>query len=29
MQVGDENWRRFVEQFPPQLAERFSAMYEV
>lgn len=29
LQVGDENWRRFVEQFPPQLAERFAAMYDV
>ena len=28
-QVGEENWRRFVEQFPPQLSERLSAMYEI
>lgn len=28
-QVGDENWRQFYDQFPPQLAERLSAMYEI
>lgn len=28
-QVGEENWRRFVDQFPPQLAERLGAMYEI
>uniref|UniRef100_A0A6B2EC29 Transportin-1 n=1 Tax=Phlebotomus kandelakii TaxID=1109342 RepID=A0A6B2EC29_9DIPT len=28
-QVGEENWRRFVDQFPPQLAERLSTMYEI
>lgn len=28
-QVGDENWRRFIEQFPPNLSERMINMYEV
>jgi transportin-1 len=28
-QVGDENWKHFVEQFPPQLAERLTLMYEI
>lgn len=28
-QVGEENWRRFVEQFPPNLSERLSTMYEI
>lgn len=28
-QVGDENWRRFVEQFPPNLSERLATMYEI
>lgn len=28
-QVGDENWRQFYDQFPPQLAERLTAMYEI
>lgn len=28
-QVGDENWRRFVEQFPPNLSERLVTMYEI
>ncbi|CAH1394472.1 unnamed protein product [Nezara viridula] len=28
-QVGDENWKRFVDQFPAQLQERMSAMYNV
>lgn len=29
LQVGDENWRRFSDQFPPQLQERLSEMYGV
>lgn len=28
-QVGDENWRRFVEQFPPNLSERMVNMYDI
>ncbi|XP_055382559.1 transportin-1 [Condylostylus longicornis] len=28
-QVGDENWRRFVDQFPPNLSERLVAMYNI
>ncbi|XP_066158041.1 transportin-1 isoform X2 [Euwallacea fornicatus] len=28
-QVGDENWRRFSEQFPPQLKERLSSLYGI
>ncbi|XP_022915663.2 transportin-1 [Onthophagus taurus] len=28
-QVGEENWRRFSDQFPPQLSERLSTMYGV
>lgn len=28
-QVGDENWRRFSDQFPPQLSERLSTLYGV
>uniref|UniRef100_A0A1B0D733 Uncharacterized protein n=2 Tax=Phlebotomus papatasi TaxID=29031 RepID=A0A1B0D733_PHLPP len=28
-QVGEENWRRFVDQFPPQLAERLTTMYDI
>lgn len=28
-QVGEENWRRFVEQFPPNLYERLKAMYDI
>ncbi|XP_035907928.1 transportin-1 [Anopheles stephensi] len=29
MQVGEENWARFVEQFPPQLSERLAVMYNI
>ncbi|XP_053666276.1 transportin-1 isoform X1 [Anopheles marshallii] len=29
MQVGEENWSRFVEQFPPQLSERLAVMYSI
>ncbi|CAH1960720.1 unnamed protein product [Acanthoscelides obtectus] len=28
-QVGEENWRRFSDQFPPQLDERLSQLYGV
>jgi len=28
-QVGEENWKRFSDQFPPQLKERLAAMYGV
>lgn len=28
-QVGEENWRRFVDQFPANLSERLVAMYEI
>lgn len=28
-QVGEENWKRFVDQFPAQLQERMSTMYNV
>lgn len=28
-QVGDENWRRFSDQFPPPLKERLAAFYGV
>ncbi|KAH8235179.1 hypothetical protein KR032_009840 [Drosophila birchii] len=28
-QVGEENWRRFVDQFPPTLAERLATMYNI
>jgi len=28
-QVGDENWKRFTEQFPPPLKERLSQQYGV
>ncbi|KAK9497607.1 hypothetical protein O3M35_004303 [Rhynocoris fuscipes] len=28
-QVGEENWKRFVDQFPTQLQERLSSMYNV
>lgn len=28
-QVGDENWRRFVDQFPPNLSERMVNMYDI
>ena len=28
-QVGDENWRRFVDQFPPNLSERMANMYDI
>ncbi|XP_037821481.1 transportin-1-like [Lucilia sericata] len=28
-QVGDENWRRFVDQFPPILSERLVHMYNI
>lgn len=28
-QVGEENWGRFVEQFPPQLSERLAVMYSI
>ncbi|KAL9699066.1 hypothetical protein quinque_002507 [Culex quinquefasciatus] len=28
-QVGDENWSRFVEQFPQQLSERLTVMYSI
>ncbi|XP_075217364.1 transportin 1 [Lycorma delicatula] len=28
-QVGEENWKRFADQFPVQLAERLSTMYGV
>uniref|UniRef100_A0A8D9DRT9 Transportin-1 n=1 Tax=Cacopsylla melanoneura TaxID=428564 RepID=A0A8D9DRT9_9HEMI len=28
-QVGDENWKRFADQFPDQLRDRLSAMYDV
>lgn len=27
--VGEENWRRFSDQFPPQLSERLHNMYGV
>lgn len=26
-QVGEENWRRFTDQFPPQLTERLTTLY--
>ncbi|XP_052892868.1 transportin-1 isoform X1 [Anopheles moucheti] len=29
VQVGEENWSRFVEQFPPQLSERLAVMYSI
>jgi hypothetical protein len=28
-QVGEENWKRFSDQFPPQLKERLAGMYGV
>lgn len=28
-QVGDENWKRFSDQFPPQLSERLTTLYGV
>nr|CAH7748912.1 unnamed protein product [Callosobruchus chinensis] len=28
-QVGEENWRRFSDQFPPQLDERLSQLYGI
>uniref|UniRef100_U5EWX2 Putative nuclear transport receptor karyopherin-beta2/transportin importin beta superfamily n=1 Tax=Corethrella appendiculata TaxID=1370023 RepID=U5EWX2_9DIPT len=28
-QVGEENWKRFVEQFPPQLSERLQTLYNI
>ncbi|KAB0801453.1 hypothetical protein PPYR_05807 [Photinus pyralis] len=28
-QVGEENWKRFSDQFPPPLSERLSALYGV
>jgi transportin-1 len=28
-QVGEENWRRFVDQFPANLSERLVTMYEI
>lgn len=28
-QVGEENWKRFVDQFPPNLSERMSTMYDI
>lgn len=28
-QVGEENWKRFSDQFPPQLNERLSTMYGI
>jgi hypothetical protein len=28
-QVGPENWRRFSDQFPPQLNERLSQLYGI
>lgn len=28
-QVGEENWKRFSDQFPPQLSERLHNMYGV
>lgn len=27
--VGEENWRRFVDQFPPNLSERMVNMYDI
>ncbi|ETN63269.1 importin beta-2 [Anopheles darlingi] len=29
VQVGEENWSRFVEQFPPQLSERLAVLYNI
>lgn len=28
-QVGEENWKRFSDQFPPQLSERLSSLYGI
>ncbi|CAH0561950.1 unnamed protein product [Brassicogethes aeneus] len=28
-QVGEENWRRFSDQFPPQLSERLTQLYGI
>lgn len=28
-QVGDENWRRFSDQFPPQLKDRLQSLYGI
>lgn len=28
-QVGEDNWRRFVDQFPPTLSERLVSMYNI
>ncbi|XP_044734590.1 transportin-2 [Chrysoperla carnea] len=28
-QVGDDNWKRFSDQFPPQLSERLTTLYGV
>lgn len=27
--VGDENWKRFSDQFPPQLSERLKTLYGI